>query len=48
MKKIKILYLITEFTPGGAELSLKNIILNVDSEIFDISVCNIIDTSESI
>ncbi|MFX1588697.1 MAG: glycosyltransferase, partial [Promethearchaeota archaeon] len=41
MKKIKILYLIPEFTPGGAELTLKNIILNLDPKIFDITVCNI-------
>ena len=33
MKKIKILYLITGLTPGGAELTLKNLILKLNPEL---------------
>ncbi len=46
MKKIKILYLITGLTPGGAELTLKNIILKLNPEIYDISVCSITYTTD--
>ena len=46
MKKIKILYVITGLTPGGAELTLKNFILNLNPRVFDISVCSITDTKD--
>ena len=45
MKKIKILYLITGLTPGGAELTLKNLILELNPEKFEISVCSITYTT---
>ncbi len=46
MKKIKILYLITGLTPGGAELTLKNLILELNPEKFEISVCSITYTTD--
>ncbi|MFW9989149.1 MAG: glycosyltransferase [Candidatus Odinarchaeota archaeon] len=46
MKKIKILYLLTGFTPGGAELTFKNIILNLNQDIYEISVCSITHTTD--
>jgi len=46
MKKIKILYVITGLTPGGAELTLKNFIINLNPRVFDISVCSITDTKD--
>lgn len=45
-KKIKILYVITGLTPGGAELTLKNIILYLDQKGFEISICSITDTTD--
>ena len=45
-KKIKILYLITGLTPGGAELTLKNIIVNLNQDIFEISLCSITNTTD--
>lgn len=44
--KIKILYLITGLTPGGAELTLKNIIVNLNQDIFEISLCSITNTRD--
>lgn len=46
MKKTRILYLITGLTPGGAELTLKNIILNLNKNHFDIFVCSITNTMD--
>ena len=46
MKKIKILYLITGLSPGGAELTLKNIILSLDQDLFSISICSITDVKD--
>ena len=48
MKKIKLLYLITGLTHGGAELVLNKIVSNLEKQTFDISICsenNIADIS---
>jgi len=44
MVKINITYLITGLTPGGAELTLKNIILNLDLNRYNISIVSMTNT----
>lgn len=39
MKKVKVLYLIAGFLPGGAELMLRKIINRINQDKFDISIC---------
>ncbi|KKL14638.1 hypothetical protein LCGC14_2513640, partial [marine sediment metagenome] len=41
---MKILYLITSLTPGGAEFTLKKIISHLNSTNFEITVCVITKT----
>jgi len=44
MKKIKLLYLITGLTHGGAELVLNKIVSNLEKQTFEISICSLTDT----
>ncbi|KKN07443.1 hypothetical protein LCGC14_1066920 [marine sediment metagenome] len=44
MEKIKVLYLTTSLTAGGAEIMLKRILSNINLERYEISVCSLTPT----
>lgn len=46
MKKIKILYLITGLTAGGAEIMLKRIVFKLNPKKYEIIVCSLINETD--
>ncbi len=46
MKKIRILFLITGLTHGGAELTLSRIVSKLEMKKFEISICSITNTTD--